>query len=139
MEQIEIEPGQISDSMKSRILRAEKDEENSCMVIETEQGQDWVSCAECRLGEVECSYLKSKWGINPCLYRKGVRLGRGLEPDPKDVVRIIQNNIAIYNNMLEQEAPFLKAEREMLKRFLQIETEELERAKALLYGQGRKA
>ena len=50
--------------MENTILRAEKDEENSCMVIETEQGQDWVSCAECRLGEIECSYLKKKWGID---------------------------------------------------------------------------
>ena len=117
--------------MKSTILRAEKDEENSCMVIETEQGQDWVSCAECRLGEIECGYLKSKWSINPCLYRRGVRLGRELEPDPRDVVRIVQNNLAVYANMLEKEAPFLKAERDMLERFLRMEKQELEKAKSM--------
>jgi hypothetical protein len=139
MEQIEITTEQIIKGlgMKSRILRAEKDEENSCMVIETEQGQDWISCAECRFGEIECSYLKSRWGINPCLYRRGVRLGRGLEPDPRDVVKIIQNNMAVYNNMLEREGPFLKAEREMLGRFLQTETQELERVKGMLYTRGK--
>jgi hypothetical protein len=121
--------------MEFQITKAEKDEDNSCMIIETEKGQDWVSCAECRLGEMECNYLKSKWGINPCLYRRGVRLGRGLEPDPRDVVMIIQNNMAVYFNMLDKEGPFLKAEIDMLERFLQIETRELERAKAMLYGQ----
>lgn len=121
--------------MENRILKAEKDDENSCMVVTSmKEGQDWVSCAECRMGEMECDYLKRKWKIDPCLYRRGVRLGRNLEPDPRDVVRIIQNNMAIYNYMLDQEGPFLKGEREMLERFLQTETKELERAKSMLYG-----
>ena len=120
--------------MEKTILRAEKDEENSCMVIETRDGQDWVSCAECRLGEMECSYLRSKWNINPCLYRRGVRVGRGLEPDPRDVVRIIQNNLSVYSNMLSKEAPFLKAEKEMLERFLRIEEQELEKARSMFSG-----
>jgi hypothetical protein len=123
--------------MKLRVLSAEKDEENSCMVIETEQGQDWISCAECRLGEIACNYLKSKWGVDPCLYRRGVRVGRGLEPDPKDVISIVQNNISIYLNMLGQEGPLLKAEREMLEKVLSLERGQLEHAKALIYGKGK--
>jgi hypothetical protein len=117
--------------MENTILRAEKDEENSCMVIETEQGQNWVSCAECRIGEIGCSYLRNKWGINPCLYRRGVRVGRGLEPDPRDVVKIVQNNLDVYANMLDKEAPFLKAERDMLERFLMMERQELEKARSM--------
>ncbi|RLI95982.1 MAG: hypothetical protein DRO99_05160 [Candidatus Aenigmatarchaeota archaeon] len=62
--------------MEVRILNAEKDEENSCVIVTTEHGQEWISCAECRIGEVACDYLKKKWGINPCLYRRGVRVGR---------------------------------------------------------------
>ncbi len=120
--------------MMSKILKAEKDEENSCVVVTTELGQDWVSCAECSFGEMECSYLRSKWGINPCLYRRGVRLGRGLEPDPRDVVRIVQNNLAVYQNMLEDKGPFLKAERDMLQDFLSNQFGELERAKGMLSG-----
>ncbi len=120
--------------MEVRLLKAEKDEENSCMVLTTSQGQDWVSCAECRVGEVACNYLKSKWGVDPCLYRRGVRLGRNLEPDPRDVVDIIQNNISIYLNMMDREGPLLKAEREMLEKVLRLESEQLERAKAMLYG-----
>ncbi len=123
--------------MKMRILKAEKDEENSCMVIETEQGQDWISCAECRIGEIACSYLRSRWGVDPCLYRRGVRVGRGLEPDPQDVINIIQNNIAVCMSMLDQEGPFLKAERDMVGRVLKLETEQLEHAKALMYGKGK--
>ena len=121
--------------MEFNISKAEKDNDNSCVIITSEQGDDLISCEDCRLGEIDCEYLKSKWGINPCLYKKGVRIGRGLEPDPRDVVRIIQNNLAVYTNMIEQEAPFLKAEKEILERFLKTETDELEKAKAMLYGQ----
>ena len=120
-----------------RILRAEKDDENSCMVIETEQGQDWISCAECRIGEIACNYLRSRWGVDPCLYRRGVRVGRGLEPDPKDVISIIQNNIAVYTSMLDREGPFIKAERDMIGRVLMLETEQLEHARALMYGKAK--
>jgi hypothetical protein len=120
--------------MEFRLLKAEKDEENSCMVLTTSQGQDWVSCAECRIGEVACNYLKTTWGIDPCLYRRGVRLGRNLEPDPRDVVEIIQNNISIYMNMMDREGPLIKAEREMLGKVLKTEGEQLERARAMLYG-----
>ncbi len=120
---------------EATILRAEKDEENSCMVIETENGQDWISCAECRVGEMECDYLKKKWGVNPCLYRRGVRLGRNLEPDPRDVVRIIQNNVSVYTNMMEHESPLLKAEKEIVTKVLKLEFEELENAKVMLYDQ----
>jgi hypothetical protein len=116
------------------ILKAEKDIENSTMVIETENGQDWISCAECPIGEIECDYLKSKWKVNPCLYRRGVRLGRNLEPDPRDVVRIIQNNISVYNNMMEQQGQLLKAERDIVVKVLSLETSQLERAKKQLYG-----
>jgi hypothetical protein len=123
--------------MENRILRAEKDEENSCVVVTSVEGQDWVSCAECRIGEVACNYLKSKWGVDPCLYRKGVRLGRGLEPDPRDVVRIIKRNIAIYMNMMGDEGPLLKAERDMVEGVLRLETEQLERARGMLYGSAK--
>ncbi len=116
------------------ILNAEKDVENSTVVIETENGQDWISCAECSIGEIECDYLKSKWKVNPCLYRRGVRLGRNLEPDPRDVIRIIQNNIAVYNNMIDQQGPLLKAERDIVAKVLTLETGQLERAKQQLYG-----
>ena len=123
--------------MENRILKAVKDSENSCVVVTSEKGdQDWVSCAECRMGEMECDYLRKKWGINPCLYRKGVRIGRDLEPDPRDVVKIIQNNMAVYNNMVSQETPFLRAEKDMLERFLRTETQELDRAKGMLFGPG---
>ena len=123
--------------MENRILRTEKDVENSCVVVTSLDGQDWVSCAECRIGEVACNYLRSKWGIDPCLYRKGVRLGRGLEPDPRDVVNIIQSNIPIYLNLMEQEGSLLKAERDMLGSVLRLEGEQLERAKAMLYGSAK--
>lgn len=119
--------------MHYRILKAEKDEENSCLVIETEAGQDWISCAECRVGEISCNYLRSRWGVDPCLYRRGVRLGRYLEPDPRDVIRIIQNNIRICMNMVDQEGLLLKAERDMVERVLRLETEQLEHAKAMMF------
>jgi hypothetical protein len=120
--------------MEVRILRTEKDVENSCLVLETEQGQEWISCAECRVGEVACDYLKSKWEVDPCLFRKGVRLGRGLEPDPRDVVQIIQNNVAVYVNMLEKQGPLLKAEKLMLEKVMTLENEQLEKARSMLYG-----
>lgn len=123
--------------MENRILRAEKDEENSCVVVTSLEGQDWVSCAECRIGEVACSYLRSKWGIDPCLYRKGVRLGRGLEPDPRDVVRIIQGNMTAYANITGDGGALLRAERDMVEGVLRLETEQLERARAMLYGGAR--
>jgi hypothetical protein len=119
--------------METEILKAEKDEENSCVVVTTSQGQDWVSCAECRVGEIACNYLKSRRGVDPCLYRRGVRLGRNLEPDPRDVVDIIQNNISVYLNMMKREGPFLKAERDILEKVLKLETEQLERARVMLY------
>jgi serine protease inhibitor ecotin len=139
MEQIEIRPHPIikCEIMENVILRAEKDEENSTMVLETNQGQEWVSCAECRLGELACNYLKSKWGVDPCLYRRGVRLGRRLEPDPRDVINIVQRNISIYLNTLDEEGPFIKAELEMFRRVLKLETEELEHAKSLMYEKGK--
>lgn len=120
--------------MENRIIKAEKDDENSCMVLTTSQGQEWVSCAECGVGEVACGYLKSKWGVDPCLYRRDVRLGRNLEPDPRDVVEIIQNNITIYMNMIGDEGPLLKSERDILEKVLRLETEQLEHAKSMLYG-----
>jgi len=49
-------------------------------------------------------------------------------------VRIIQNNLAIYNNMLQEKSPFLMAEKDILERFLKTETEELQKAKSMLYG-----
>ena len=116
------------------ILKAEKDEENSTMVIETENGQDWISCAECAIGEIECDWLKSKWKVDPCLYRRGVRLGRNLEPDPRDVIQIIQNNISVYNNMIDQQGQLLKAERDIVVKVLNLEMNQLERAKKQLYG-----
>jgi hypothetical protein len=116
-----------------RILRTTKDSENSCVVIETDQGQDWISCAECRVGELECDYLKKQWSVDPCLYRKGVRLGKNLEPDPRDVVRIIQNNIQVYSNMIEKEGPLLKSERDIVSKVLGLELRELENAKSMLY------
>lgn len=139
MEQIEISLYPIikCDLVENVILRAEKDEENSTMVLETSEGQEWVSCAECRLGELACNYLKSKWEVDPCLYRRGVRLGRGLEPDPRDVINIVQRNISIYLNMLDEEGPFIKAELEMFRRVLRLETEELEHAKGLMYERGK--
>ena len=115
------------------ILSADKDDENSCVVIETEQGQDWISCAECKVGEIACDYLKKQWNVDPCLYRKGVRLGKNLEPDPRDVVRIIQNNIAVYDNMMDQKGPLLKAEKDMVTKVLRLEYDELENAKAMMF------
>jgi hypothetical protein len=119
---------------ESTILRTEKDVDSSCVVIETELGQEWISCAECSIGEMECEYLRTKWNVDPCLYRKGVRLGRNLEPDPRDVVRIIQNNIAVYNNMIDTEGPLLRAERDMVSKVLGIEFDQLQKAKAMLFG-----
>lgn len=119
--------------MEMTILRTRKDRENSCVVIETDQGQEWVSCAECRVGELECDYIRKQWSVDPCLYRKGVRIGKNLEPDPRDVVRIIQNNIPVYSNMIEKEAPLLKAERDIVNKVLNLELQELENAKAMLF------
>jgi hypothetical protein len=115
------------------ILRADKDDKNSCVVIETEQGQDWVSCAECTVGEMECDYLRSRWSVDPCLFRRGVRLGRGLKPDPRDIVSIVSNNIPIYLNMMERNDPLLKAEKDMVEKVLGIEKERLEQAKGMLF------
>jgi hypothetical protein len=119
--------------MHMTISKAEKDVENSCVVLETDRGQEWVSCAECRVGETACNYLKSAWGVSPCLYRKGVRLGRGLTPDPRDAVKIIQMNVDIYLNMMDRMQPVLKAERDIVERVLHVEIEELERARGMLY------
>ena len=118
------------------IWRAEKDVANSVVVIETSAGQDWISCAECRIGEMECDYLKWKWRMDPCLYRRGVRLGRNLEPDPRDVVRIVEQNLAVCGNMVSDEGLLLKSEMIIMDKVLQIEGTLLERAKEMLFLHG---